>query len=75
MSLDDLDAKPSLVTVPALLEILGDKDREALMRALTDRTGLNFRWSAQKLSARLLEEGFDVPHWRISSWRTAHVPR
>lgn len=69
----DLDAKLSSKVRPGVedvIALLDDDDRDAFMRALTDRAAdNNFRWSASQLGRRMAEEGHDLTVDQIKRWR------
>jgi hypothetical protein len=67
---DDLDARPHpRQSIDALLETLERTDRDALLRALTDRKGRWYRWSSADLAARLAEDDLDITYDQIRVWR------
>jgi hypothetical protein len=74
---EDLDSRPAplSMSVADLLEQLDRPDRDAVLRALTDRNGRNFKWSSTALAARLAEDGWHVSHHVIRVWRWVNVPR
>lgn len=73
--LEDLDAHQPSMTVETLLSLVTGTERDALLRALTDRPAYEYRWTSKRLAQRLQDEGYPVPKWRIDNWRAANVPR
>lgn len=69
----DLDAQTSSKAksgVDDVIALLDGDDRDAFMRALTDRTtDAMFRWSASQLARRMREEGHDLTVDQIKRWR------